>query len=170
MKKTILLLFISVIARSQSLQILTVTPSALCAGDTMTVKYQFAPGNNLQISMSAPNHGQVWQYNQAYLSSMPSTTTGTVTTYSIKLKVPPSAGTGFGYVFNPQEQNKHTLDMWCGVETGITELNRDEIKPTYYDLMGNRIEKRMNEYIIEQRAIYVNNQLTYTREVILMRE
>lgn len=83
---------------------------------------------------------------------------GTDTIYSFVLNpstgtVPPPLG---NYLFIVMPDNSFpgkTLGIYDCTITGIEEYKLDSLKPVYFDLRGNKIDRRENELIIEQVGI-----------------
>lgn len=152
MKKAILLLaLLPTIIAAQSLRIHSINEVSVCPEDSITVNYFFVSGEGNQISLSNWKANQIWQWPLEEWKAKPYTITGNDTIYHIRLGIHPWVGVGDAQVYSPHGGNKINLKIWC-LSTSLNEYSMDWGKATYYDLLGNPIEKRLNELIIEQKG------------------
>lgn len=172
MKKLITILVVSANTLSAqsppSVHIWRVTPDTVCAGDTIKIDFKFDPPTpvtstqtNSAIYIVPPTQTVfIGNYNQFY--SMPKETFYPLgqgdSCYYMKVQVPASLPPGLRqvkgsggnqdyatfYIKNCSPTNTTTPPV------GIEELSLYPETPIYRNMMGNIIEKRYNELIIEQ--------------------
>ena len=169
MKKIILILMclISLRAAAQitstgTVILTSVAPYYACIGDSITISFKFkysgVPSAVKQWNFNYNNNGQYTQIKYFVFSEfyhMNKSLIGTDTIYSFKALVPltlPQVLMGVDVNTSGEYPGKNIVIQKC--INGIEQYQLDSITPIYYDLMGNKIDKRMNEVIIEQVGNY----------------
>lgn len=150
--KTIILLLLALTIKSQT-TIFYVTPVTLCPGDSIGVlfKYNGTPGESQFNFQGDSALLQIWQYSNTDFNGLPKSIVGGDTLYFVQLPT---------YSYWKQQKGKLSVDWvttWditlrCAAPVGLPEYSMDQQAVTYYDLMGNAINKRLNELLIEQRG------------------
>lgn len=139
----------------QEVFIYSVDNRTVCIGDSLTVNYKLAPsGTNDQIYLNQPGViTRIWQFSFSFLASQPSTVINGETIYTIKLYITPAFTPGIASLFTPNGTiiiPIYLIDCVTGIENYYSEDSHNT-PVKYYDMMGNEIEKRFGEIIIEKR-------------------
>lgn len=169
MKKIILILvcLISLRAAAQitssgTVILTSVNPYYVCMGDSITISFKFkysgVPTTAPQWLFKYNNNGQftaikTFTYSEFYHMAKNFVSPDTI--YSFKAKVPttlPQIMLAVDVNVSGEYPGKNIVIQKC--INGIEQYQLDSIAPIYYDLMGNKIDKRMNEVIIEQVGNY----------------
>ncbi len=158
------------------------TTEYICTGDTMVVSFKFtfsgtvdnSPGWNFHFINYTTNIVtplQTFSYSEFY--RMNKALSGIDTIYSFKYQVPANFSamdaignitieTGGTYLYPGKSVNIQHCDV-----TGIQEYFLNDSPPVYYDLQGNKIEPRKNEFIIKEMETINHEKI---RKIILDQE
>lgn len=118
---TILALFVALMAKTQ-ITIDSVTPTRICAGDSITYHYTcYSPGT-YQFNLDGSNHDYIWQV----------TILDTVAKH-IRFKVPFWWNDGLALASTDWV---NTFNVTFCTQVGITEYDKDKLK-TYKQIYGN---------------------------------
>jgi hypothetical protein len=156
MKKTIIFLLIAIVMgiRAQVATITEVTQS-VCPGESITVKFKWdqSPGVTDFRLDYIENNGvlaaSIWSKNNSAFYSLPKFIFGQDTVYEIELSTESWYPTGLANI-SCSPINNFLVTLECISPVGIKELEHEQLAPIYFDLLGNRIEKRHGDLIIMQ--------------------
>lgn len=152
MKKVLLsLLLIPMMISAQGLKITAITPTAICPGDSLHISVKFVPGNTTQIKLLGKDNGMNWQYDSTFIvTNWPKQ--GSI--YTLNIKTNANIGMGWATIRTmAMPDSIHTIDAACGT-AGINEYTPDGLAPIYYNLNGERTDKRAGVILIEQVGLH----------------
>jgi hypothetical protein len=178
MKSTLALLLISAFAFAQPSQVPTlsvwrITKDTLCVKDSFKLNYKITPpgiqtNTLIGIVVNNPND-TIWKGNYKTLEKrpkemLPGLTSPNDSTNYIWLKLPQYKVPGTYSIVTQTYMSylNRFVILNCNL-VGIQEYAQASETPVYFDLNGNKIEKRSNELIIEQvglrrRKIFISKE------------
>lgn len=157
MKKTLLIsaLLIQILIKAQlQIDVYKVTPSTACAGDSVKINFKIISCTSTGSFQIIPSMNILFSAGCLQMGNYP---TETIPFYGLcsykKIKLTNGLSSGL-YTIRGSGQPLTTYNNTITISscaTEIQELNIDlNVTPVYFDLNGNRINKKTNELIIEQ--------------------
>lgn len=152
-KITILLIALAFSFKSQ-VNIVSVDTS-VCPGQNLNVKFKWdnsAGATDFRMQYVEENYvvsAHIWSKDNSAFYELPKEILGGDTIYSISLITQPFFPFGLTK-FSAGYGDLYDLKVKCLDWVGINELSVNKIEPLYFDLLGNKIEKRSGEIIILQ--------------------